>query len=83
MITFLMCQDRICKDCVSEHLTLVIKEKNIHNLVCPVCGLPDIPEDAEATEYFNNLDIMVRPQQLVVLEYIRIITTELLLESRM
>ena len=62
MITFLMCQDRICKECVTQHLTYLIKEKNIHNLVCPVCGLPDLSDVVEATEYFNNLDIMVRPQ---------------------
>lgn len=62
MITFLSCQCRICKDCVAGHLTFLIKERNIHQLVCPVCGLPDLTDEAEATEYFNNLDIMVSLQ---------------------
>jgi E3 ubiquitin-protein ligase RNF31 len=60
MITFLSCQDKICKDCVRDHLTNRIKEMQIHQIVCPVCGLPDLSDEIAAALYFNNLDIMVR-----------------------
>ena len=60
MITFLSCQDKICKVCVSEYLEIRIKEMQIHQIVCPVCGLPDLRDEVAAALYFNNLDIMVK-----------------------
>ncbi|XP_028391696.1 LOW QUALITY PROTEIN: uncharacterized protein LOC114516423 [Dendronephthya gigantea] len=60
MITFLNCQDKICKDCVTEYLKGLIKEKQIHQITCPVCSLPDLSDEATAADYFNNLDIMIR-----------------------
>ena len=60
MITFLSCQDKICMDCVRDYLTTRIKEMQIHQIVCPVCGLPDINDEAAAAVYLNNLDIMIR-----------------------
>ena len=60
MITFLSCQDKTCKECVIEYLTTRIKEMQIHQINCPVCGLPDINDEAAAADYLNNLDIMVR-----------------------
>lgn len=66
MLTFLNCQDKICKDCVKDHLTVCIKEMQIHRIVCPVCGLPDLRDENEAELYFNNLDIMVRDSYFLV-----------------
>lgn len=60
MITFLHCQDRVCQDCVSQYITITIKDKNIMKLVCPVCGKPEnLDDEVVATEYFNNFDILV------------------------
>ena len=66
MITFLSCQDKICRDCVKDHVTHCIKELQIHRIVCPVCGLPDLRDEAEAELYFNNLDIMVTYSYFIV-----------------
>ena len=61
MITFLHCQDRVCQDCVSQYITVTIKDKNIMHLVCPICRKPEnLDDEAVATEYFNNFDIMVK-----------------------
>lgn len=61
MITFLHCQDRVCQDCVSQYITITIKDKNIMKLVCPVCGKPEnLDDEVVATEYFNNFDILIR-----------------------
>ena len=60
MITFLHCQDRFCQSCVSQYITITIKDKNIMKLVCPVCGKPEnLDDEVVATEYFNNFDILV------------------------
>ena len=60
MITFLHCQDRFCRDCVSKYFSDTIKDRSIKNLTCMLCGKPDDldTDSAAATEYFNNLDIM-------------------------
>lgn len=61
MITFLHCQHSVCRDCVTQFITITIRDKNIMHLVCPVCGKPENLEDeAVAAEYFNNFDIMIR-----------------------
>ena len=61
MITFLYCQDRFCRECVSRYLSVTIKDKNIKHLVCPKCHEPcNLDDEAVATEYFNNFDIMVK-----------------------
>ena len=60
MITFLHCQHSVCQDCVTQFITITIRDKNIMHLVCPVCGKPEnLDDEAVATEYFNNFDIMV------------------------
>lgn len=60
MFTFLHCQDRVCRECVAQFVTITIKDKNINHLVCPICGKPEnLDDEAVATEYFNNFDIMV------------------------
>ncbi|XP_031570397.1 E3 ubiquitin-protein ligase RNF31-like [Actinia tenebrosa] len=61
MVTMLNCQCRFCRDCVKQYVTTVIQEQNIMKLVCPDCGEPNnLDNDIVATEYFNNLDIMIR-----------------------
>lgn len=61
MVTLLHCQDRVCAECVSRYITITIKDKNILHLVCPVCGEPkNLDDEAVATDYFNNFDILVK-----------------------
>ena len=61
MVTFLQCQDRVCRFCVSQYITITIKHKNVLHLVCPCCGEPgNLGDEAVATEYFSNLDILIR-----------------------
>jgi E3 ubiquitin-protein ligase RNF31 len=50
----------ICKDCVAHYLIIRVKEMQIHQIVCPVCSLPDLSDEVAAALYFNNLDIMAR-----------------------
>ena len=65
MVTLLHCQDRVCRDCVSRYITITIKDKNILHLVCPCCGEPgNLDDEAVATEYFNNFDILVKNYNL-------------------
>ena len=60
MITFLHCQDRVCQNCVTQHITITIRDQNILKLVCPVCQKPEnLDDEVVATEYFNYFDIMV------------------------
>ncbi|XP_048577169.1 E3 ubiquitin-protein ligase RNF31 isoform X2 [Nematostella vectensis] len=62
MITMLNCQCRFCSDCVSQYVKQIIQEQNIMHLVCPACSEPkNLEDDTVATNYFNLLDILIRP----------------------
>nr|CAB3265653.1 ZF(RING/C6HC)-6 zinc finger protein [Phallusia mammillata] len=58
------CGDNECKychTCLKRYLNYKISEGHIRDIVCPVCGLPDIDGDEETTtNYFNYLDVVVR-----------------------
>lgn len=60
MISMLNCTHRCCRNCAKEYYTLKLKERNIMEAVCPFCNEPNLNDDDVATDYFNNLDIMVR-----------------------
>ena len=50
-----------CHDCLAKHLDITIRERNIRDLVCPVCMLPDVDIDEEATlTHFNHLDKVIK-----------------------
>ena len=59
---------------MKDHLTVCIKEMQIHRIVCPVCGLPDLRDETEAALYFNNLDIMVRHSYLFLVKQKIVVT---------
>jgi hypothetical protein len=53
------CQCRVCIDCIRGHFEVLIRERYIRNMVCPVCGLPDIDNSGQTDAYFDILLLMV------------------------
>uniref|UniRef100_UPI00398E6ACD uncharacterized protein isoform X5 n=1 Tax=Pristiophorus japonicus TaxID=55135 RepID=UPI00398E6ACD len=63
IITMTHCSCSFCEDCFKNYFSSVIKEKNIVNVVCPMCSKPDLKShqlQEDITEYFNLLDIQIR-----------------------
>ncbi|XP_028649540.1 E3 ubiquitin-protein ligase RNF31-like [Erpetoichthys calabaricus] len=54
------CQCSICNECFQQHFTIVVKEKNIKDMACPVCEKPEINDESELNSYFSTLDIQLR-----------------------
>ncbi|XP_041046522.1 uncharacterized protein si:dkey-181m9.8 isoform X2 [Carcharodon carcharias] len=63
IVTMTHCSCSFCKDCFKNYFSSVIKEKNIVNMVCPMCSTPDLKThqlQEDNMEYFNLLDIQIR-----------------------
>ncbi|XP_078396775.1 uncharacterized protein LOC144679827 isoform X1 [Cetorhinus maximus] len=63
IVTMTHCSCSFCKDCFKNYFSSVIKEKNIVNIVCPMCSTPDLKShhlQEDNMEYFNLLDIQIR-----------------------
>uniref|UniRef100_A0A3P9LPM8 RING-type domain-containing protein n=1 Tax=Oryzias latipes TaxID=8090 RepID=A0A3P9LPM8_ORYLA len=54
------CQCSVCHECFSQHFTVAIRDKHIRDMVCPVCGEPDINDPQQLDSYFSTLDIQLR-----------------------
>ncbi|XP_031141085.1 E3 ubiquitin-protein ligase RNF31 [Sander lucioperca] len=54
------CQCSVCHECFGQHFTIAVKEKHIRDMVCPVCGEPDINDPEQLDSYFSTLDIQLR-----------------------
>ncbi|XP_037549700.1 E3 ubiquitin-protein ligase RNF31 [Nematolebias whitei] len=54
------CQCSVCHDCFRDHFTIAIRDKHIRDMVCPVCGEPDINDPEQLDSYFSTLDIQLR-----------------------
>uniref|UniRef100_A0A3P8WAQ8 Si:dkey-181m9.8 n=1 Tax=Cynoglossus semilaevis TaxID=244447 RepID=A0A3P8WAQ8_CYNSE len=56
------CSCSICQSCFSSFFSSAIKERSIHQLVCPQCGRPDVRQGAlgDAMEFFNLLDTQLQ-----------------------
>lgn len=54
------CQCSVCCDCFQQHFTIVVRDKHIRDMVCPVCWEPDINDPEHLNSYFSTLDIQVR-----------------------
>lgn len=59
------CQCSVCCDCFQQHFTIVVRDKHIRDMVCPVCWEPDINDPEHLNSYFSTLDIQVRESCLV------------------
>jgi len=53
------CQCSICRDCLQHHFEIVIRERYVRNMVCPVCSQPDIDNSQQTDTHFQLLSIMV------------------------
>jgi len=53
------CQCNVCRDCLHHHFEVVIRERYVRNMVCPVCGQPDIDNSPQTDTHFQLLSIMV------------------------
>ncbi|GCB69913.1 uncharacterized protein [Scyliorhinus torazame] len=62
IVTMTQCNCSFCEDCFRNYFSSVIKEKNIVNVICPMCNIPDLKSHQlqEDVEYFNLLDIQIR-----------------------
>ncbi|KAI8479486.1 CD40 signaling pathway [Branchiostoma belcheri] len=55
------CSCEVCVSCMKQYFTITIRDKNIKDMVCPVCSQPDLDDDEDAeSEFFNLLDIMLK-----------------------
>jgi len=53
------CQCSVCHECFGQHFTVAVRDRHIRDMVCPVCGEPDINESEQLDSYFSTLDIQV------------------------
>ncbi|KAK9527334.1 hypothetical protein VZT92_013907 [Zoarces viviparus] len=54
------CQCSVCHECFGMHFTIAVRDKHIRDMVCPVCGEPDINDPEQLDSYFSTLDIQLR-----------------------
>ncbi|XP_040921571.1 E3 ubiquitin-protein ligase RNF31-like [Toxotes jaculatrix] len=54
------CQCSVCHECFRQHFTIAVRDKHIRDMVCPVCGEPDINDPEQLDSYFSTLDIQLR-----------------------
>ena len=59
----LNCDHKCCRDCVSKHFTIIIKDRNISEATCPFCLEPKTLADDDdlAANYFAKLDVLLKP----------------------
>ena len=62
MIKMPLCEHKCCKDCATNHFTIVITDQNISQVVCPFCREPsNLAEDDEvALDYYAKLDQILK-----------------------
>uniref|UniRef100_A0A1Y1N3Q0 Uncharacterized protein n=1 Tax=Photinus pyralis TaxID=7054 RepID=A0A1Y1N3Q0_PHOPY len=64
MVSLLKCTHRCCRDCAKNYFTIQVTDKNVMDLACPFCNMPDLNGDNvtedEVSEYFSNLDILLK-----------------------
>ncbi|XP_071091863.1 E3 ubiquitin-protein ligase RNF31-like isoform X1 [Haliotis cracherodii] len=58
MMNLNICQCQMCRECLSRHFEISIKEKHVRNWTCPVCSLPDF-NDENVSDYLNLLGLML------------------------
>lgn len=52
---------RYCLSCLEQHLTICVNDKNIRDIVCPVCSKPEYGSDEETkTNFINHVDVILR-----------------------
>lgn len=63
VINLLNCEHKCCRDCVSKHFTIIIKDRNISEATCPFCLEPKklADDDDLAANYFAKLDVLLKP----------------------
>ncbi|XP_023680999.1 E3 ubiquitin-protein ligase RNF31-like isoform X1 [Paramormyrops kingsleyae] len=54
------CECSVCCECFKQHFTITVRDKHIREMVCPVCGGPDINDPEHLNTYFSTLDIQLR-----------------------
>uniref|UniRef100_T1JM07 RING-type domain-containing protein n=1 Tax=Strigamia maritima TaxID=126957 RepID=T1JM07_STRMM len=60
MISMLNCVHRCCQSCAKNYYSIQIRDRNIMDVICPFCDQPDLTDDDIATDYFTNLDIILK-----------------------
>ena len=59
MISLPMCQCSLCRSCLKNHFSIVIKEKTVKHLVCPLCSEPSMDDQQAADLHFQMLSAIV------------------------
>lgn len=63
IISMTHCPCVLCQTCFTSFFCVAIKERSVHQLICPQCGQPEIRSQGaleESMDYFNLLDTQVR-----------------------
>ena len=56
MFTHLFCQCQICDHCIAQSVTVTVKEKNIRDLVCPMCQQPEVLDEETSIPHFQHIE---------------------------
>ncbi|XP_039261476.2 uncharacterized protein LOC120337678 isoform X1 [Styela clava] len=50
-----------CRSCLEQHLAICVTDKNIRDIVCPVCSQPETNSDEETLlNFFSHVDAILR-----------------------
>ncbi|XP_025833918.1 uncharacterized protein LOC108736579 isoform X3 [Agrilus planipennis] len=64
MVSMLKCTHRCCGDCAKNYFTIQVTDKNVMDLSCPFCKLPNLGSsettEDDISDYFSNLDILLK-----------------------
>jgi hypothetical protein len=69
------CQCSVCRDCLRGHFDVIVKERYVRNMTCPICSQPDIDNSPQTDVYFQLLLIML--QDLLPTEVFELFQTKL------
>ncbi|XP_063439379.1 uncharacterized protein LOC134720797 [Mytilus trossulus] len=64
------CNCKLCVHCVKENFEIMIRERHVRNMNCPMCSLPDMENIDEASDYLAFLTLLLQtmvPQDMMEL----------------
>lgn len=64
------CNCKLCVHCVRENFEIMIRERHVRNMNCPMCSLPDMENIDAASDYLSFLTLLLQtmvPQDMMEL----------------
>lgn len=60
------CNCKLCVHCVKENFEIMIRERHVRNMNCPMCSLPDMENIDEASDYLAFLTLLVSYSKIYI-----------------